>query len=227
MKYPGKELEIFEKTIVFQNYTLLLVKNFMKGRILEVGAGIGGFTKHYHKRFNKVFLNDLDKSNVKKLKKRFNIFKNIKIIDQKTHQVKSKFETIMYINVLEHIKKDILEIKTAEKKLTKNGHLIIFVPAHQVLFSKFDKAVGHYRRYSLDFFKKNHSKNLVLKRLVYVDSVGYILYFLNKLFFSDQTYPSKFKVFLWDKVFCPLSILLDFISLQKFGKNILCVYQKK
>ena len=59
----------------------------------------------------------------------------------------------MYMNVLEHIEKDKEEINNSLKILNKNGMLIILVPAHQKLFSKFDKEIGHFRRYDLDFLK--------------------------------------------------------------------------
>ena len=47
MKYPGKELEIFDTAKVFQKYIFLLIKKFLTNGIYEVGAGIGSFTSHY------------------------------------------------------------------------------------------------------------------------------------------------------------------------------------
>ena len=105
----------------------------------------------------------------------------------------------MYLNVLEHIKNDKDEIIYAFEKLEKNGHLIVLVPAHKELYSKFDKAVGHHKRYDIDFFKQLDLKSGKLVRLVYLDAIGYFLYYLNKVFFKEETYPSKFKIFLWDK----------------------------
>ena len=57
-----------------------------------------------------------------------------------------KFDTIMYLHVLEHISDDIHELKSAMDKLNNNGYLVIMVPAHQNIYSNLDKAVGHYRR---------------------------------------------------------------------------------
>ena len=72
------------------------------------------------------------------------------------------------MNVLEHIRDHVKEINFAIKKLNKNGFLIILVPAHQKLFTKFDKAVGHYRRYSMSFFKKKF-RNSTLEKLIFLD----------------------------------------------------------
>ena len=130
------------------------------------------------------------------------------------------------MNVLEHIEKDKEEINNSLKILNKNGMLIILVPAHQKLFSKFDKEIGHFRRYDLDFFKNLNLSDAKIEKLYYLDSTGYFLYYLNKLFFKNESYPSAFKIFIWDKFFTPVSLFLDFLTNYKFGKNVLCVIKK-
>ena len=75
-----------------------------------------------------------------------------------TKNIHSEFDTILYISVLEHIEKDTEELEIALTKLKKNGHIIICVPAHNYMYSKFDKEIGHYRRYQIDYFKKLKSK---------------------------------------------------------------------
>ena len=56
--------------------------------------------------------------------------------------------------------------------------------------------------------------------------MGYFLYYINKIFFKNETYPSAFKIFLWDKIFTPITMVLDRLLLYKFGKNILFVLKK-
>ena len=98
-------------------------------------------------------------------------------------------------------------------------------PAHQKMYGNLDEAVGHFRRYEKDFFMKN-ILNLKQEKLFFLDSMGYFLYYLNKIFFKKEVFPSNFKIFIWDKIFTPLSILLDFILRYKFGKCIVAVYKK-
>jgi|TARA_B100000767_G_scaffold267698_1_gene286791 hypothetical protein len=226
MDYAGKELEIFDTAKVFQKYVYFLIKKYFKNKIFEVGAGIGSFTRNYNDSYKEIYLSDLDKNNYLVLKKKFSKKKNIKINNQKINQINKKFNTIIYLNVLEHIKKDKREINLAISKLNSGGHLIILVPAHQKLYSKFDKAIGHCKRYNINFFKNNKFKNASVEKLIYLDMVGYFLYFCNKIFFKEEIYPSKIKVFLWDKFFSPITIVLDFITNYKYGKNIICVYKK-
>ena len=140
--------------------------------------------------------------------------------------VKGYFNTILYLNVLEHIEKDVQEINDALDKLVTGGHLIILVPAHNKLYSKFDKAIGHIKRYDINFFRTLDLKNSKIQDLCYLDCMGYFLYFLNKIFFKEEIYPSKLKIFIWDKFFTPISIILDKLLNYKFGKNIMCVIKK-
>ena len=98
-------------------------------------------------------------------------------------------------------------------------------PAHQKLYSNLDKIVGHFRRYQKDFFLQKFNE-LKLIRLRFLDTSGYFLYYLNKVFFKKDGYPSKFKIFIWDKIFTPISIIADFILGYKVGKCILAIYRK-
>ena len=109
--------------------------------------------------------------------------------------LKQKFDSIIYLHVLEHIKNDEQEILNATKRLNKNGFLIIMVPAHQKIYSNLDRAVGHFRRYEIEFFNKNF-KSLKKINIKFLDTMGYFLYLFNKFFFKKEVYPSKFKIFI-------------------------------
>ena len=174
MDYPGKELEIFDKAVLWRKYIYFLVKKYIKNRLLEVGAGIGSFTKNYKNSLKNITLTELDKKNIKRLKKRFKGSK-IKIKAQLTSKLSGKFNSILYMNVLEHIKNDKKEINISLNKLNKKGYLIILVPAHNELYTKFDKEIGHFRRYKVNFFKKLKLKNAKIVKLQYLDCLGYFL----------------------------------------------------
>ena len=225
MDYPGKELEIFDKAVFWRKYIYFLVRKYLKNGLLEVGAGIGSFTKNYKNNFTNISLTELDKKNIKRLKKRFKNSK-IKILSKFTSEIGKKFNTILYMNVLEHIKNDKKEINISLSKLNKKGYLIILVPAHNELYTKFDKEIGHFRRYKNKFFKKLKLKNSKIIKLQYLDCLGYFLYYLNKMFYKDEVYPSESKIFIWDKFFTPLTFFLDKFLNYKFGKNILCIIKK-
>ena len=225
MKYPGEELDNFDKATVWRKYIYFEIKKFISGKVLEVGAGIGSFTNNYMSMIEDITLSEVDKDNFEIIKNKFKNHK-IDITRKTTNEINTKFDTIMYLNVLEHIEKDKEEIKNAISRLNSKGHLIILVPAHNRLYSKFDEAVGHFKRYEINFFKNLSLENCKIKKVIYLDAMGYFLYYLNKIFFSEETYPSKLKIFIWDKIFTPLTFILDKLLINKFGKNILNIVKK-
>ena len=226
-KYPEIVTERFDSANFHIKYCLRFIKRYLKGNILEVGAGCGSFTKNYFDKIDNIniTLTEPDKKNYHDLIKKFQDKKNIEAVDQSIDKINKKFDTIMYLHVLEHIKDDVREIKNAIEKLNPGGMLIIMVPAHQSIYSRLDKEVGHFRRYEKDFFpKKLYSLNRV--NFKFLDSMGYLLYFLNKIFYKKEICPSKAKIFIWDKIFMPFTMIIDFLFRYKIGKCILAVYKK-
>jgi len=227
MNYPGKELELFDKASYWRKYLYLLIRKYIGENILEVGAGIGSFTNIYYGENKDITLSEIDDFNLQTLKKKFTNKKNIKVLKNFTEQIDTTFDTILYLSVLEHIEEDIKEINNAIAKLKDNGFLIICVPAHNYMFSNFDREIGHFRRYDPSFFSSLKFKEASMKKSFLIDSCGYFLYFFNKLFFKKEVYPTKLKIFIWDKIFVPISYIVDFFLFYKIGKNIICIIQKK
>ncbi len=224
--YPETATERFDNANFHIKYCLSIIKKYIKGDVLEVGAGCGSFTRNYlSKEINNIVLTEKDDKNISNLKDIFRSKPKINIIKSSINNIDGKFDSILYFHVLEHIQDDIKELEEAEKKLKPGGHLVIMVPAHPKIYSNLDKAVGHFRRYEKDFFKKNFF-NLNLVNFKFLDSIGYLLYYLNKIFFKKETFPSSFKILLWDKFFTPLTIVVDFFTNYNFGKCIIAVYKK-
>jgi phospholipid N-methyltransferase len=224
--YPNIVTERFDNANFHINYCLKFIKKYLKGSVLEVGAGYGSFTRNYlNEEIDSLILTEMDNKNIYELNEKFKNNSKITIIKKNIENIDQKFDVIIYLHVLEHIKNDCHEINEASNRLNKNGVLIIMVPAHQKMYSNLDKAVGHFRRYEMEFFKKKF-KSLVIYNVKFLDSMGYFLYYLNKFFFKKEVYPSKLKIFIWDKLFTPLSVITDFIFRYKFGKCILAIYKK-
>ncbi len=225
--YPKTATERFDDANFHIKYCLSTVKKYIKGDILEVGAGCGSFTRNYHNNdIKNITLTETDHKNLLDLKENFKNNKNIKVLDKPVEKIEKKFDSILYFHVLEHIKDDLKELEEAKKRLNDGGYLVIIVPAHKKIYGNLDKAVGHFRRYEKDFFKKD-LLGLQLINFKFLDTIGYFLYYLNKIIFSKETFPSKFKIFVWDKFFTPLTIIIDFFTNYKFGKCIIAIYQKK
>ena len=224
--YPETATERFDNANFHIRYCLSFIKKYIKGDILEIGAGCGSFTRNYIKTdFKNITLTELDKKNIQDLNQKFKNFKNIKVLNTTINKIENEYDTILYLHVLEHIKDDQDEIREATKRLKKGGHLLIMVPAHQKIYSNLDSAVGHYRRYEREFFKEELTE-LKRVRLFSLDIIGYLLYFLNKIFFKKEIFPSNLKIFIWDKICTPLTAILDRLTNYNYGKCIIAIYKK-
>ena len=223
LKYDGFELEYFDNSQNFRNYQLSLIKKYLKKEIAEVGPGRGGFVDYYKKNAQSLCLVEPDKKLFRFLKKRYSN-KKITIKNATIDKIQNKFNTIMYFDVLEHIKNDLKEIKSAKKKLKKKGFLIFSVPAFQIFYNNFDKSVGHHKRYSKkDFRLIAYKTNLKIKKMIYYDSIGLLLVMFSKIFnLSNKNLENNIKI--WNFLI-PLSRFIDLLTFNKFGKSLLCVFE--
>ena len=224
MRNLHSQIDIFYNTKNWKNYWTQGLSNFIRGDILDVGSGTGSNIPFYSKvsKTSQITCLEPDKKLFNNLKKKHEnkkkmIIKNIKISQFKSPK---KYKTIIYADVLEHIKNDFKELKMALSHLKKNGRLIILCPAHNFLFTSFDTNVGHFRRYNKSMFKSFEIKNAEIEKIYYLDSLGFFLSLLNKLLLKKEI---KF----WDNFIVPLSKISDLLLCNLFGKSIICVYKKK
>jgi SAM-dependent methyltransferase len=230
-KYPGEELQLFETATNWKNYFASHISAFLRGRVLEVGAGIGGTTLLLNKgKADNWLLLEPDETLHQILQQKINdklLPSNCKTVRGALDSLgkHDRFDCIIYIDVLEHIEDDVTEIKKATDLLAQGGYLIILSPAFQFLFSPFDKSLGHYRRYSRKTLSAIQPTSLTREKMICLDSVGFFASLLNKLLLR-QSYPAKRQVQLWDQWMIPVSKITDRVFFYSFGKSILAVWKK-
>lgn len=139
-------------------------EKYIGRRVLDVGAGVGNLTKFLLDRCELVIGVDIFEHQIDIMKKRFQKYSNfdakfINILDDDVDELRQyKFDTIVCINVLEHLKDDKAAIMRMKSLLVSKGRLIILVPAGKALYSHLDKNVGHYRRYNRGELKRLAAK---------------------------------------------------------------------
>lgn len=228
-KYPGGELELFQHAVRWKKYFSRIITPYLKGAVLEAGAGIGATTLLLNNGTlpSWVLLEpDEEMSHALKNKCAIHVLPaNCTVVKGTTADVSTLFDTILYIDVLEHIADDKAELLKAAELLNPGGHIVVLSPAFPSLFSPFDKAIGHYRRYTKTMMRQSAPSALTCVSNRYYDSVGYFAALMNKLFLRQQ-YPTIKQVLFWDKWMVPLSTVTDKICLHAFGKSIITIWKK-
>jgi SAM-dependent methyltransferase len=229
--YIGNELSLFSNAVRWKGYYSKQLGRFIRGRVLEVGAGIGETTSHLMKTGAASAWTCLEPDPVLStciLEKVNNdsFTLNTEIITGTTADLPEdrKFDTILYIDVIEHIENDAEELSRAARHLEPGGHLIVLVPAHNFLFSPFDAAIGHYRRYNRKRLNEAKPAGLMRVYLRYLDSLGMLLSISNKLILRSS-HPTRTQILFWDRFIVPLSRFTDLFSAYRLGKTLIGVWR--
>jgi phospholipid N-methyltransferase len=228
--YIGEELELFSQAVHWKSYLRCQLAPFIGQRVLEVGAGRGGTTKLLCRgtRESWVCL-EPDHQLAEQLRSTIRSGQLpawcqvvVSTMAELPHQ--QQFDTIIYIDVLEHIEDDRSELERAISHLQAGGHLIVLAPAHSWLFTAFDRAVGHFRRYTKRSLRSVMPRGLSLVYCRYLDSCGMLASLANQLMLH-QSMPTLTQVLWWDRRLVPMSRWADRLFSYRVGKSVLGVWE--
>jgi SAM-dependent methyltransferase len=230
--YVGLELELFKYANQWKKYLSKNMLGYITGDVLEVGSGIGSTTRFLINKSVRSWICLEPDDNLLQISKKNlqpeSFSSKIQYInnDIGIFKKKDKFDTIIYIDVLEHIKYSDVEISKACHLLRDKGTLILILPAHQFLFSEFDSHVGHYRRYNLNDVERIIPSHYEIIKYKYLDSFSLVLSLSNKLFLK-RSLPTKIQIKIWNLIFIRISKFLDSILRYRVGKSLFVVIGKK
>lgn len=220
-------LENMNQAMFYNRWCMDKFKSYVHGNILEVGCGIGNFTEALTNH-GKVWAMDIDNHCVAETKKR--IGKNARvgfgnIESGKYFFPKRNFDSIICLNVLEHIDHDEKALAHMFTLLHPGGHLILLVPIHQFLYGTIDKSIHHFRRYDpQSLLLRLKGKNFSVVEHQTMNIMGAIgWWFAGKIFRSETVGNKQIKMF---NFVSPFVLPLEDIVHPPFGTSILVVARK-
>lgn len=235
VEYIGKDLEAMDFAVNYHRWILALMKPFLGKHLVEVGAGTGAFSEllletapqtlsliEPSAMFDNLQANVAEHDSATKIRTFPNIFAEVagKIEEEQSP------DSIIYINVLEHIEDDRLELEIIHRTLREKGRVFIFVPALPLLYSEFDKQIGHFRRYQKgELTKKLRDAGFQILRSRYFDAAGIFPWLIKYRLLKSLTMESG-AVHLYDKLIVPVAKPLESLLPLPLGKNLLFVAEK-
>lgn len=228
MDIAGKNtLEAMARAKWYNKWLFSLMEEHLGGEILEVGAGIGNFTSLLAKKGN-VTVIDIRKDYVRNLKNDFgsHVLAGLGDVEKDRYFFGvRKFDTVVCLNVLEHIKDEYKAMKNMFNLLKSEGKLVLLVPAHKALYSNFDQEIGHFRRYSKHQLKnKLEDMGLLVTENKYVNwwgAIGWLLWFR----ISRKQYMSKRAINIFDN-YGKFLLFFESIVSSPFGLSVYVVAKK-
>jgi len=232
-KYLSSSLEILSACSNYTQWVYQSIEPYIGKNILEIGSGIGNITQYLVNK-GRLTCIDVNPNYVNYLLKKFHSEKkeglqaypaDITNIEG-TVLKRGSYDTVICLNVLEHIQEDQRAFENMVHLLAPQGHLIIMVPAFQSLYGPIDKALAHYKRYTKKDFRKFLSKlPLKMKQFYYMNFIGFFGWFLYGRILKRQFLP-KHESKLFDRL-VPFLSRTERIFHLPLGQSLFFIAQKE
>lgn len=228
-------LNVIGRADQFNQWMYDAIRPYCKGKILEIGSGTGNISRFFLQNGSDIYLSDINPTYCNLLKHKFEKFPNLSGVEPIDLAIESfqkqyphlfqKFDTLFALNVLEHIEDDSNAIKNAQKLLKPGGRIIFLVPAYPSLFCRFDRELGHFRRYTRRTLKNLLQKSgNAIERIFCFNLAGIIGWLLfGKLSGRKQIENTEMGIF---NRLVPIFKFMDKITFQRTGLSIIIVASK-
>jgi SAM-dependent methyltransferase len=211
------------------NYRAALAREFapfLSGKVIEIGAGVGQMTQVLQRapgitdflavepdsRFHSAFA--VSNPNTR-------LFKGI----ARDVPERNGWNTLVSINVLEHIEDDTAELREWHTLLSEaGGHLCLFVPARPEIYAPLDKDFGHFRRYTKPRLRiKLQEAGFKIRSIRYFNSLGYFAWWFSFCLFQRRSFDVR-SVRAYDRLIFPVIYALESrICRPPFGQSLIVV----
>jgi len=214
----------------FTRWVVVEISPWLGKSVLEVGCGIGTYTSVLADDERLVVALDRDPSYVERAAARVTRFSNMKVFCADAGRLDwlngQTFDTVLLLDVLEHVKQDTELVKLLSAQMTARGHLIVKVPAEPSLYSSLDEAIGHYRRYDFESLEGVlRSADLEVVKMWSFNALGVLGWWWNGRVLERKV-PPKAHVSLFN-YFLPFIYVVDKFARLLGGLSIIAIARRR
>jgi SAM-dependent methyltransferase len=234
--YEGRDLEAMSFARNYHRWILRVFEPHLGKRLVEVGAGAGSFSELLLARpFDSLSLVEPSRemyalltSNLEALRAGERVKPYNAVFRQVAEAIESEQrpDSVIYINVLEHIADDEGELRAVHSTLAPGGRAFVFVPALRWLYGSFDRLIQHQRRYAKEELERKCEAagfRVVLSR--YFDLAGVLPWWVKYRLLKSETMEAG-AVRLYDRLVVPLAEAFEGVVAPPLGKNIILIAEK-
>jgi len=223
----AESLDTLDAADNYADWIVELFAEHVRGDILEVGAGHGTLAARLA-RLGRLTACEPSPRAAEILRKRFADDTDVEVLqcDAQSITHDRQFDTIVMVNVLEHIEDDVSVLAHLAEGLRPGGKLIVLTPAFEALYSRFDQRVGHHRRYRATQLKGRLARaGLRPVELRYVNAPGAVAWFLYARVLG-RTPTTSLATTTYDRAVVPVLRRLERGRRPPFGQSILAVAER-
>jgi SAM-dependent methyltransferase len=227
--YAGQDLEALADIPNYQEWILRHFRPHLRGRVLEIGAGVGTLSARYRTSVDRAVLLEPAPNLAAMLRDRFAHDAGVTVLGETLESARAAgrlttgFDAIVLINVLEHVDDDEAMLATIASLLAPGSPLLLFVPAVPWLFGTLDELVGHRRRYvkaGLRTLVEDAGFSIVDLR--YFDVLGVLPWYVTNRVIKAKSFDER-AAKLYDAIGVPIGARIESFFTPPIGKNLLCI----
>ena len=232
-RYAADDLETMQEARRYASHLFGLFRDHVGSRVLEVGSGIGTMSQRLVEVADLVVGIEPNTNCAVRVQEvmrdhpRFSL-RTCHLEDcDPVELAAQRFDTILCVNVLEHIADDVEALKTFRNILVPGGRVLIFVPAVQAAYGPLDAELGHYRRYSRRTLGAAFdSAELELRQMRYTNPIG-LLGWMYNAHVSKSTTHSLTQVRLFETLIAPWALPLERLVAPPIGLSLAAIGRKR
>lgn len=226
-------LLLLEEADAYNRWIFERVSPFLKGKVLEVGCGIGNLTGLLLNQ-KKVLATDVNENYLESVREKYKGHPNLigtllwDIRSDPSDELCQTYDTVVCSNVLEHIEieEEMTVLRHFHRLLSGKGRLILLIPALKWLYNQLDRDLGHFRRYSKkELTSKIEQSGFRILHLTYFNPFGILGWFLNGSVLRRRILP-KNQVKVFNKM-VPFFRSLEKITPNWVGQSLIVVGEKR
>ena len=192
---------------------------------IEIGSGLGGNAARWlDAGLPRITVSDVEEQTLSELRSRFANDQRVDVAEvDLTKPPHGDHSALVAVNVLEHMEDDLAALRSARELVRPEGHVVVFVPAFAFAMSKFDRDIGHYRRYTTARLAKAFADaELQVERCHYVNAPGLLAWTVGMKWLR-MTPGEGIALRVWDGVVIPATRRLESRRHPPFGQSVLGV----
>ncbi|HWX18524.1 MAG TPA: class I SAM-dependent methyltransferase [Candidatus Binatia bacterium] len=213
----------------FRRWQFAMVAPYITGKVLEVGGGIGNFTPELARVAESVVSIEPNAYCFARLQEKTKDLANVRVCNATVESLDQQLppedrrDTIVLMNVLEHIKDDAAVLQLLRRRLKPDGRIVLLVPAAPWAFGHIDERLGHYRRYS-----KASARQLIaalgmqVEKLRYFNFIGVWAWWWNARI-SKTRKQNDAQIRVFDRYFVPCISRVENVVAPPVGQSLLLV----
>jgi SAM-dependent methyltransferase len=218
-----------------RNYTRWLLERFapyLGDDVLEIGAGIGAYTVPLLHAGKRISACEASSDAASVLRRRAGSTQSLEIIvgEFPTDRVETelgaaRFDSVLCVNVLEHVDDPEGLIAAAYQRLRVGGRLLLLVPAVAAAYGEIDRNLGHRRRFSRKELQELLGAPWTVEILQYTNLVGLLGWMLNAHLFK-RARQSVGQILVFDRAVVPFLRVVERRIAAPIGQSLLAVVRK-